>query len=82
MIFDINLKPVSVYEKMVMEATNSLSCVLVVFCLIFTGCLGINTNDCCKNILFDSHGADHKVVGNRLGFYHLFGQYGARPGYK
>ena len=60
------------------------SCVLLVFCFIFilSVCSGVNTNNCCKSILFDSHGGDHKIVGNRLGFYHIFGQYGARPGYR
>ena len=40
-------------------------------------------NECCKTILFDSLDEEHHDrVGNRLGFYQQFGQYGARPAYK
>ena len=37
---------------------------------------------CCSNILLDSDLADHRVAGNRLGFYKQLGKYGARPAYK
>ena len=37
---------------------------------------------CCSSILLDSDLDDHKVTGNRLGFYKQLGKYGARPAYK
>ena len=54
--------------------------------LLVAGCLMTGSQEkeakCCSSILFDSVAEDHQVVGNRLGFYQQFGQYGARPAYK
>ena len=36
----------------------------------------------CSNILLDSHLEDHKIVGDRLGFYRQLGHYSARPAYR
>ena len=41
-----------------------------------------NPKQCCSSILLDSDLEDHKVAGNRLGFYKQLGEYGARPAYK
>ena len=42
----------------------------------------IAPKQCCSSILLDSDLEDHKVMGNRLGFYKQLGEYGARPAYK
>ena len=42
----------------------------------------ISPKQCCSSILLDSDLEDHKVAGNRLGFYKQLGEYGARPAYK
>ena len=42
----------------------------------------VSQKQCCSNILLDSDLADHRVAGNRLGFYKQLGKYGARPAYK
>ena len=42
----------------------------------------ISPKQCCSSILLDSDLEDHKVTGNRLGFYKQLGEYGARPAYK
>ena len=42
----------------------------------------ISPKQCCSSIVLDSHLDDHKVIGNRLGFYKQLGRYGARPAYK
>jgi len=55
---------------------------LLLFCLVMNGSYGKKDSECCESILFDSLAEDHRVVGNRLGFYQQFGQYGARPAYK
>ena len=37
---------------------------------------------CCENILLNSTIDEHKLIGDRLGFYKQLGRYGARPAYK
>ena len=37
---------------------------------------------CCENILLNSTIGEHKLIGDRLGFYKQLGRYGARPAYK
>jgi len=45
----------------------------------------IQASECCKDILLDDRSGDlslHKEVGDRLGFYTQFGEYGGRPVYR
>ena len=65
-----------------MDGSKPGLCLLAVACLMMTGSEGEEGAGCCTSILFDSLAEDHKVVGNRLGFYQQFGKYGARPAYK
>ena len=53
---------------------------------LLLGCRGAHTlaqsPPCCSSILLDSHLEDHKVIGDRLGFYQQLGQHNARPAYR
>jgi len=42
----------------------------------------LQSQHCCSSILLDSNDQDHKITGDRLGFYSQLGQYGARPAYR
>ena len=55
---------------------------LLLTLIVLTGSDGRKSSECCLSVLLDSVASDHQVVGNRLGFFHQFGQYGARPAYK
>ena len=54
--------------------------------VLLLGCRGAHTlaqsQQCCSSILLDSHLEDHKVIGDRLGFYQQLGQHNARPAYR
>jgi len=58
---------------------------LVLLYLTSQSILYITASECCKDILLDDKSGNlslHKEVGDRLGFYTQFGEYGGRPVYR
>ena len=58
----------------------------VILTVLVLGCRRSHTlvqsPQCCSSILLDSHLEDHKIIGDRLGFYQQLGQHNARPAYR
>jgi len=57
-------------------------CFLLVSLLVFPNTSAAPPKICCSSLLLDTHLEEHKIRGERLGFYSQLGYYGGRPAYR